>query len=539
MSDTLRQTLALLLLAAVAVCGLATAGPAAADDERRAAAWRTRRVIFNNDGNDAFLTSAPATKEGFWSVRMDHIDDCGVDSVFYNPCQGIGFGTLETRVGDVFTSTDGSFQHNRTAALIAQGTDPLHLAAEACRRRDIEFVWSLRLNDIHDSFQPVLFTRWKQEHAQLLMGTREDLKKYPSSDPRHVWSFADFAHQEVRDMVVANVKDVVNRYNVDGAELDFLRHTCFFKETRLYQPATREHTDMLTDMVGQVRREILAASAKKGSPILLCVRVLPGLELNRRFGFDVERWIERGYIDVLVVGGGYDPFTLPVKQMIDVGHAADIPVYACLSLSGMQTNVVKNTHLTPQNIKAWRGAAANAWHAGVDGITSFNVFPQSPGTEQTRWARAVWQNLNDPTALVGKDKMYCIENLGFSYTSGYMMRSVPWKDRLPADVSSGATIERVLPVAEDLAGVADTLDSLRLRVAFLELQADDRITVKINGTPIKVVAEKPNWVAGDVSPDVLKKGGNVLSFTYQSGAAPALTVALVELHVNYKADRSE
>ena len=87
--------------------------------------------------------------------------------------------------------------------------------------------------------------------------------------------------------------------------------------------------------------------------------------------------------------------------------------------------------------------------------------------------------------------------------------------------------------------MAEDLDSLRLRVAFLELQADDRITVKINGTPIKVVAEKPNWVAGDVSPDVLKKGGNVLSFTYQSGAAPALTVALVELHVNYKADRSE
>ena len=56
---------------------------AAADDAQRIAAQRQRRIIFNNDGDDAWLTDAPANPEGFLSVRMDHIGDCGVDTVFY------------------------------------------------------------------------------------------------------------------------------------------------------------------------------------------------------------------------------------------------------------------------------------------------------------------------------------------------------------------------------------------------------------------------------------------------------------------------
>ena len=41
--------------------------------QREQAKHRKRRIIFNNDGDDAFLTGMPATPEGFLSVRMDHI----------------------------------------------------------------------------------------------------------------------------------------------------------------------------------------------------------------------------------------------------------------------------------------------------------------------------------------------------------------------------------------------------------------------------------------------------------------------------------
>lgn len=506
---------------------------ASAKEVRRAAAWRKRRVIFNNDGNEAFITSAPATPEGYLSIRMDHIDDCGVDSVFFNPCHTINFGTLDSRVADVLTTKEGTFERNRTAALIAQGAGPLRLAVEACRRRGVEIVWSFRMNDIHDNWQTPLFTKWKRDRPHLLMGSRPDLHKYPASDPRHIWSFADYAHQEVRDQAVANVADVVNRFDVDGAELDFLRHTCLFNETRLDQPVTREHRDMLTEMVGRIHREIMAAGARKGRPILLCPHIFPTVDLNRRFGIDIERWIERGTVDALVVGGGYDPFTIPAKQMIDIGHAADIPVYVCLSLSGMAVDGVEDAQLSPQNIEAWRGAAANAWHAGADGIVSFNVFPQLPGTDQTRWAREVWQNMGDPDALVGKDKLYCIENLDFSRTSGYMMRSVPWEDRLPAPLPKGSTVKRILPVADDIPGLIDHVDTLRLRVNLVDLPANDTVGVSINGTKLTPSPEKPQWLVADVPPTVMRQGDNELAVKYTEGTADALTVAFVELHVGY------
>ena len=73
------------------------------DDVRKAAAERTRRVIFNDDGDDAWggNPSAPP-KEGFLAVRMDHVGDCGVDTACFigDPYRNrvLGSVKLEPRV---------------------------------------------------------------------------------------------------------------------------------------------------------------------------------------------------------------------------------------------------------------------------------------------------------------------------------------------------------------------------------------------------------------------------------------------------------
>jgi hypothetical protein len=70
-------------IAALTATAAVFARGASGDADRKKAVQRPRRVIFNNDGNDAFVTDAPATPEGFLSVRMDHFAGCGIDSVFY------------------------------------------------------------------------------------------------------------------------------------------------------------------------------------------------------------------------------------------------------------------------------------------------------------------------------------------------------------------------------------------------------------------------------------------------------------------------
>ena len=58
-------------------------------------------------------------------------------------------------------------------------------------------------------------------------------------------------------------EEVLVNYDVDGIDLDFLRHICYFRETRLYQPVTPTHRDMLTDVVRQIREHVLAASQRR------------------------------------------------------------------------------------------------------------------------------------------------------------------------------------------------------------------------------------------------------------------------------------
>jgi len=261
------------------------------------------------------------------------------------------------------------------------------------------------------------------------------------------------------------------------------------------------------------------------------------LELNKHFGFDIERWLQEGYVDLITIAGGYDNFTATVKgkEMIDFGHTYDIPVYVCLSRSGFR-HTFSNTRVwkfgeISIDPKPWRGAASNIWQAGADGITTFNLFPDRWGPNAAKFSRSVWKEISDPNALVGKDKLYCIDKPPqAAFNSG----SVPVEGRLPVRVRKGESIERVLPVGDDIPGLKDRIEKLRLRIFLPGLQPNDIVKVRINGKPIKMSPEEPPWLAAEVDPSVMKQGSNILAVTYQAGNSESLAITSVELTVQYK-----
>jgi len=505
------------------------------EDERRKAVWRKRRVIFNNDGDDARLTEAAATPEGFLSIRMNHVADCGVDTVFYCTSWSLGCFTHNTKVGQVFDfKGKGHFQQtHRTLPLIEQGTDTLDLAIKACRKHDIDIFWTHRMNDIHDNWRPERMAQWKKDRPQVLMGTFADYEKYPQSKGIHWWSFVNYAHQEPRDLAVAMVCEVANNYDVDGINLDFLRHICYFPETRLYKPVTAEHMNLLTQMMRRVRDEVTAAEKRKGKPILVTVRVLPTLKQNKYFGFDVERWVAEKYIDFIVVGDGTDPFTMPARDMIERGHAWGIPVYRTLSGSGFK-QPVENSGVVRDSVEAWRGAAANVWAQGADGIMTFNLFPRLGGTEKTQFARIIWGDICDETGLAGKDKIFAIENLHHYYhNAGYLMRSVSIEKRLPVNIKKGQTVNRILPIGDNISQQADNIKELNLRIFLTDSKSTDIIKLTLNTQHIPLESEEPNWWKAAVPHDVVNPGDNVVAITYEKGQSETLTLASIELRVRY------
>ena len=147
------------------VCGLIALGRGAVADEkatqteikqaRKKAACRTRRIIWNNDGDDIANSGTP---EGFLAARHRQVADTQVDSVFY--CTGTTFtfshlndvAEMFLDIPDDVSSGIALVWRDNMRSLKEAGTDTLSLSIDFCRRHELEFFYSMRMDDIHDSF---------------------------------------------------------------------------------------------------------------------------------------------------------------------------------------------------------------------------------------------------------------------------------------------------------------------------------------------------------------------------------------------------
>lgn len=111
---------------------------------------------------------------------------------------------------------------------------------------------------------------------------------------------------------------------------------------------------------------------------------------------------------------------------------------------------------------------------------------------------------------------------------------MPWEDRLPVQVRKGTSIERVLPVGDDLAGLKNRIKSLSLRIRLSKMQPNDVVKIRINGNPTEMSAEGHRILSAELDPSVMKKGPNNLVVTYQSGNADSLQITSAELAIHYK-----
>ncbi|MCP4641975.1 MAG: family 10 glycosylhydrolase, partial [bacterium] len=413
-----------------------TGGDAAAQEEgkgvsvekikemRAEAAHSKRRIIFDNDGNEPVYYCEEATREALLDKRTTALAGTQVDSIFYCTwSSGFGYFTHNTKVGSIFNCVaeepdkgpGSGFSKNKTQELIDNGHDPLQVMVEFGKEHDIEIFWSMRMNDVHDAwgawYSPHLFPPIKKEHPEWVIGTKENRPKNGG------YTAIDFAVPEVRDLAFRFFEEVCQNYDVDGVQCDFFRHLNYFRKVANGEPAGQEELDMMTDLIRRIRVMADEEGAKRGRPILLSVRVPDSAELCKVMGFDIERWMSEGLIDILVVSGYFR--LNPWETSVELGHKYNIPVYPCLSETRVRDGEAKKVRAS---LESYRARAASAWNAGVDGIYMFNFFhPQG----------LQWRELGDAKTLAPLDKVYCAGvrgygNLDFWYEGGeqYMNRSL-------------------------------------------------------------------------------------------------------------------
>jgi len=472
-------------------------------ETRQQLAHRPRRVLFNNDGCDAlyFPKGEPLTIEKFLERRTTPLAGTHVDTISYcTISSGFGFFTHRTRIGAVLTRQPGDYNirpdmRNITQELLDMGTDCLQAVLEFAHKNKMECFWSMRMNDTHDAAhrpdQPfLLYPQLKLDHPDWLVG--DPIKRTPHGR----WSSVDYARPEIRELAFRFIEEVCRNYDVDGVELDFFRHLCFFKSTAHGGKATAQEREMMTDLMRQVRAMTEQVGLQRGRPILLMVRVPDSVEFNRDMGLDVERWLQEKLFDMLVTTCYFR--LNPWETSVALAHQYGVPVYPCLS----DSRVKGETRFRRASVESYRGRALCAWAAGADGIHLFNLFdPKSP----------VFREVGDPKLLRTLNRLYFVTvrdgqpDSWLADGSKYCNRPILTPSH-PKVITAGKPLSVDIEVGEDFEAANAARVTLHAQMPMLRNAGDLR--VKLNGHELVGGRLVKDWLDLDVHPAWIKKGAN-------------------------------
>ena len=524
-------------LAVAALClsvtaeGVVMAADAAADasdaaqwkQRRKEAAHRKRRIIFNNDGDDVVYECNEATPEALLECRTTALVGTHVDSIFYCTwSSGFSYFTHRTKAGQIFTCKEDQLANNKTDQFIAQGTDPLEIMVDFCKKHDVEIFWSFRMNDTHDVstawYGPLLFPQLKKDHPDWLLGSRDKPTKHGR------WTGVDYGRPEIRDLAFQFVREACENYDVDGVELDFFRHLNYFKRVSLGGDAGPEERAMMTSLLRRVRATTEELGRKRGRPILVAVRVPDSVEYSAAMGFDLVRWLEDDLVD-LFIPSGY--FRLnPWETSVELGHKYGVPVYPCLSESRLRGEAQK----ARASVECYRGRAMNVWESGADGVYLFNLFnPRHP----------VWSQLGDPEALQTMDTLYSTGARGVNTANSWLADGLRFLNRSPVSPERPRKLEAGKPtgvdlrVGQDLApsGAGEKAPEVQLRLQVTGLADAAQLSVKLNDTALTGGTLSGEWLQYPVPPASVQQGTNRFQITLaaESQAKPVLQDLLLSV----------
>jgi hypothetical protein len=342
------------------------------------------------------------------------------------------------------------------------GGDQLAILLDRCRKHGMQFLVCLRMNDRHGIAQSAKFY---VENPNLR------LEGYPGG--------LDFKYEKVRAGVLAFIEEVLDRYDVDGIELDYLRWCHMFRSEEAV-----EYAHLLTDMTRKARAIVDAAAAKRGRKrLLLSARVPQTFAECHRLGFDIKTWVQDGLLDYICPSDFFhSDFNMQVDRYVKLCQGTDCQVFPAIHPL-IQVNHPENT--TPAN---YRALARSYDAAGAAGIATYNYqynWRRWTGGDRglvDGWPKTLsWMTeVRDPQgkALNDKDRHYLFYPLWQIYSPSGDVKH----ERIVFDRKDGETGDAmIIRLYEHNAGPSR---KLKMQFRALGLGADDQLAVSINGKEI-------------------------------------------------------
>ncbi len=264
--------------------------------------------------------------------------------------------------------------------LFAAGIDPYGIILERLRAAGIAVVPNYRVNDHHGATD--MWTPWEREHQAWSLGKNTDLwqnYKVPG-DPgwREIGDLRqmDYAIEGVRQRRLAILREIVERYPVDGLQLDFGRSAPYLSEPK------REKAKYMTQFIHEVRTMLDVVGQPRGQQLMLAVAVPWDIDFCTAEGLDVKQWIDEGLLSYIAPGEWfYVDYNIPYADWTALTQGSDCKVYPML-----MSNVSPTTAVTDDK-RIWlgdgyqsfdppkiRALVESAYSQGVDGIMFYNFY---------------------------------------------------------------------------------------------------------------------------------------------------------------------
>ena len=476
------------------------------------------RILFNDDGDD--LKSPAYGLPDLWvpagqrppiqSVRT--VADClgyRIAPLAGTAAKGLSYcGNFGVPVWDL-----------PRARLAALGSDPLLPVIQFWKRDGRVFFFSMRMNDYHHSWsdaahnwddfrrshrhwflKPLSDHDWQSRFLPWIEGRGPQPKFAPES------LAYDYALPEVRAHYLDQLREACRRYDLDGAELDWLRYPALFRDGEV-------NAATLTAFVGEARAILDAAAKRRGHPLRLVSRVPDSPDKARAVGLDVEEWLKAGWLDAVIAGHGGTFSANELDQWVALAHRHQVPVYGVLDRMNFRGRAFAR-YGTPETLRA---AVATLWQKGADGLYFFNYY--LPGEYPLIGEFA------DRTQLASLPKEYFLDaNHGTAFNG--TVSSGP----LPVGMKAGSTASVSLLVADDPTRSSD----LRLELVWKGTGEHEPPAVHLNGHPLHGLrvrrCETGCIVSGSVSElrTALRLGQNQFVFSASTAASlVSLSVAVV------------
>lgn len=353
------------------------------------------------------------------------------------------------------------------------GVDPF---VELCRlgRAYGVSVWiSQRMNDVHHVDRPwnVRTNRLWYEHPEWHRSFGVDHSKLIGFWPDEAFNYA---LPEVREFEFAVFRELVDRYDAEGYELDFMR---FWQH--LTPGREREEAPILTDFIRRCRAYTCAKAKSRGHDILLSTRVPSSFDAARAFGFDPETWAREGLVDLIVVANFWA--TADTDFDFDRWRARIAAVNPKVTvLPGLCDNVssgAAGSKVVPTDLAAVRGWADNVFALGAKGVYVFNLAWMTEDVQ-----RAVCAQGLDPVPTANAPRRHlvtCHDCVPKGWSSGA---------QLPVPLKTGGRVEVLVGSA------AAASQAVKVCVGFDVDVALAVPEIKLNG----VVGQKP-VIVGDTA----------------------------------------